>query len=174
MSMVAAVSFVMRLRGARGLTGRLFGWAAGLAAFLITALLLGLVLGRALGLNIVWIPEVTRIMLVWGVMLGAVSASCSREHFKLELLGPGDPDRPTLFDLLRTSVALALFAYVAIGGWPTIAGAAMQAFASVPLSYSVMRTAVVGGVGLMAAVEFVIFLEQLTLYGRRTPVGEAS
>jgi TRAP-type C4-dicarboxylate transport system permease small subunit len=132
------------------------------------------VVGRALGLNIVWIPEATRIMLVWGVALGAVSASCSREHFKLELLGSGDPDRPTLFDLIRTSIALALFAYVAIGGWPTIAGAAMQAFASVPLSYSVMRTAVVGGVGLMAVVELLILAEQWALYGRRTPVGDAS
>ncbi len=90
------------------------------------------------------------------------------------MLGSGDPDRPTLFDLIRTSIALALFAYVAIGGWPTIAGAAMQAFASVPLSYSVMRTAVVGGVGLMAVVELLILAEQWALYGRRTPVGDAS
>jgi TRAP-type C4-dicarboxylate transport system permease small subunit len=72
--MAEAVSFVIRLRRTRSLMGRVFGWAAGLAAFLITALLLGLVVGRALGLNIVWIPEATRIMLVWGVALGAVSA----------------------------------------------------------------------------------------------------
>jgi TRAP-type C4-dicarboxylate transport system permease small subunit len=172
--MGAADSFVSRLRQLRATTGRLFGWAAGLAAFLITALLLGLVLGRALDLNIVWIPEATRIILIWGVALGAVSASCSQEHFKLELFGSVDPDRPTLFDLIRTTVALALFAYVAIGGWPTIAGAAMQAFASVPFSYSVMRTAIVGGVGLMAVVELLILVEQLTLYTRQKTVGEAS
>lgn len=172
--MNSADSLVNRLRTLRAVAGRVFGWAAGLAAFLITALLLGLVLGRALDLNIVWIPETTRILLVWGVALGAVSASCSREHFRLELLGSGDPDRPTLFDLIRTAVALALFAYVTVGGIPTIAGAAMQAFASVPLSYSVMRAAVVGGVGVMAVVECLILIEQLILYKRRTLAGAAS
>jgi hypothetical protein len=49
----------------------------------------------------------------------------------------------------------------------------MQAFASVPLSYSVMRTAVVGGVGLMAAVEALILAEQLLLYRRRPLPGVA-
>jgi TRAP-type C4-dicarboxylate transport system permease small subunit len=172
--MSGADSFVNRLRALRAAVGRVFGWAAGLAAFLITTLLLGLVLGRALGLNIVWIPETTRIMLVWGVALGAVSASCSREHFRLELLGSGDPDRPTVFDLVRTSLALALFAYVTVGGIPTIASAAMQAFASVPLSYSVMRAAIVWGIGLMAAVECLILIEQLVLYVRRRFAGVAS
>ena len=53
-------------------------------------------------------------------------------------------------------------------------GAAMQAFASVPLSYSVMRAAVVGGVGVMAVVECLILIEQLILYKRRTLAGAAS
>lgn len=168
-----AVSFVNRLRSVRIAAGHVFGVAAGVAAFLITALLCGLVAGRALGLNIVWIPEVTRIVLVWGVALGAVSASCSREHFRLEILGPGRPDRPSIMDLIRTSVAVALFAYVAIGGLPTIASAAMQAFASVPLSYSVMRTAIVGGIGLMAAIECLILAEELILFKHRAVTGDA-
>ncbi len=151
----------------------MFGWGAGLAAFLITALLLGLVLGRALDLNIVWIPETTRILLVWGVALGAVSASCSREHFQLEMFGAPDPDRPSFLDLIRTLAAIALFGYVAIGGLPTIASAAMQAFASVPLSYSVMRTAVVGGIGLMAVIECLILAEQLRLFRRSLPMAGA-
>ena len=167
------VSSVEGLRRTRVLLGRVLGWAAGLAAFLITTLLLGLVLGRALDLNIVWIPETTRILLVWGVALGAVSACCSREHFRLEMFGASDENRPTFLDLIRTAVAIALFGYVAIGGLPTIASAAMQAFASVPLSYSVMRTAVVGGVGLMAAVEALILAEQLLLYRRRPLPGVA-
>lgn len=171
--MGGSVAWVRGLRRSRALIGRVFGWAAGLAALLITALLLSLVLGRALGLNIVWISETTRILLVWGVALGAVSASCTREHFRLEMFGSGHEDQPTFLDLIRTMVALALFAYVTIGGLPTIASAAMQAFASVPLSYSVMRTAVVGGIGLMAAVEFLILCEQLLLFNRRPPAGGA-
>jgi TRAP-type C4-dicarboxylate transport system permease small subunit len=157
---------VRALRSLRGWIGRLTGWGAGMAAFLITTLLLGLVAGRAFQLNIVWIPETTRIVLIWGVALGAVSASCGREHFKLELFGAGDENRPTAFDILRTGVALALFVYVAIGGYPTIASTAMQSFASIPLSYSVMRMAVVGGVAMMAVVELLILLEQVTLFGR--------
>jgi hypothetical protein len=61
-----------------------------------------------------------------------------------------------------------------VGGIPTIASAAMQAFASVPLSYSVMRAAIVWGIGLMAAVECLILIEQLVLYVRRRFAGVAS
>lgn len=165
--MEALPALVERLRRLRARGGQVFGLGAGLAAFLITTLLLGLVIGRALGLNIVWIPEATRIVLIWGVALGAVSASCSREHFKLEIFGGGDQNRPTLLDLLRSAVAILLFAYVTVGGLPTIASAAMQAFASLPLSYSVMRLAVVGSVGLMGVVECLILAEQLLLVRRR-------
>lgn len=172
--MEALPASVERLRRLRARFGQVFGLGAGLAAFLITTLLLGLVIGRALGLNIVWIPEATRIVLIWGVALGAVSASCSREHFKLEMFGAGDENRPTLLDLLRTSVAILLFAYVTVGGLPTIASAAMQAFASLPLSYSVMRLAVVGCVGLMGLIECLILAEQLLLVrGRRAVAGDA-
>jgi TRAP-type C4-dicarboxylate transport system permease small subunit len=164
---------VIALRGLRSLIGRVTGAGAGLAAFLITTLLLGLVIGRAFQLNIVWIPEATRIVLIWGVALGAISASCSREHFKLEMFGVADENRPTTFDLLRTIAAIGLFAFVAIGGYPTIASTAMQAFASLPLSYSVMRMAVVGGIAMMAVVEMLILLEQVILLaGRTEPGGE--
>ena len=170
--MHAIPAAVRRLRGLRALLGHVFGLGAGLAAFLITTLLLGLVIGRALGLNIVWIPEATRIVLIWGVALGAISASCSREHFRLEMFGAGDENRPTLFDIVRTAVAVLLFGYVALGGYPTIASTAMQVFASIPLSYSVMRFAVVAGIGAMAVVECLILAEQLVLLRRRfTPAG---
>lgn len=170
--MDAVPASVERLRRLRALVGHVFGLGAGLAAFLITTLLLGLVIGRAVGLNIVWIPEATRIVLIWGVALGAVSASCGREHFRLEMFGAGDEGRPTLFDLLRSAVAILLFAYVTVGGLPTIASAAMQAFASLPLSYSVMRLAVVGCVGLMCLIEVLILAEQLLLVRRRHAFAE--
>jgi TRAP-type C4-dicarboxylate transport system permease small subunit len=165
--MEAVPAAVRQLRALRALAGYVFGLGAGLAAFLITTLLLGLVIGRALGLNIVWIPEATRIVLIWGVALGAISASCSREHFRLEMFGSSNENRPGIFDILRTSAAILLFGYVALGGLPTIASAAMQAFAAIPLSYSVMRFAVVAGIGTMALVECLILAEQLLLFGRR-------
>ncbi|MCA3703403.1 MAG: hypothetical protein INF12_10275, partial [Methylobacterium sp.] len=57
---------VTTLRNLRAGIGLVTGACAGLAAFLITALLLGLVIGRAFHLNIVWVPEATRIVLIWG------------------------------------------------------------------------------------------------------------
>lgn len=158
---------VLALRRLREGLGHLTGACAGVAAFLITTLLLGLVIGRIFQLNIVWIPEATRIVLIWGVALGAVSASCSREHFKLEMFGTGDENTPTLLDFVRSAVAFILFTYVVVGGLPTIASTAMQSFASLPLSYSVMRTAVVTGVGMMAFVELCILAEQLVLFSQR-------
>ena len=158
---------VTTLRNLRAGIGHVTGACAGLAAFFITALLLGLVIGRAFHLNIVWVPEATRIVLIWGVALGAVSASCGREHFKLEMFGTGDESRPTVLDLVRTTVALILFTYVMVGGFPTIASTAMQAFASLPVSYSVMRTAVVAGIGMMAFVELCILVEQCLFLTQR-------
>ena len=160
---------VQVLRAWRARMGKVAGFAAGAAAFLITSLLVGLVAGRALGLNIVWIPEATRVAFIWGVALGALAVSCGREHFKVEIFGREDPDRPGLFALVRTACAVLLFGYVAIGGYPTIAGAAMQAFAALPFSYSLMRSAVILCLAGMCLAEVLIFIEQALLLARRRP-----
>ena len=157
---------VQTLRAIREGAGKVSAIGAGAAAFTITALLVGLVLGRTMELNIVWIPEATRIVFIWGVALGALSVSCGREHFKVEIFGKEDENAPGLFAAVRTALAVVLFSYAAIGGFPTIASASMQAFASLPFSYSLMRTAVITCLGGMAFVELLILVEQLTLLGR--------
>ena len=162
---------VLRLRALRAGLGMGASVAAGLAALAIAALLVGLVAGRALGLNIVWIPEATRIVFIWGVALGALAVSCGREHFKVEIFGREDPDRPGLFALARTCLAVALLAYVAVGGYPTIQAAAMQAFAALPFSYSLMRSAVILGLAGMCLAEVLVLAEQAWLIAARPPGG---
>ena len=60
---------VSSLRTIRAQGGKLFGLLAGIASLIITLLLIGLVIGRILGLNIVFIPETTRIVFIWGVAM---------------------------------------------------------------------------------------------------------
>lgn len=151
--------------------GRVLGVAAGVAALVIATLLVGLVAGRALQLNIVWIPEATRIVFIWGVALGCLAVSCGREHFKVEIFGKEDEDAPGIFAVVRTLLAVALFAYIATGGWPTIASASMQAFASLPFSYSLMRSAVVACLAGMCAVEVLVLAEQVQLMAARRHTG---
>ncbi len=160
-------SGVRTLRAVRAGAGRVLGIAAGVAALAIATLLVGLVAGRAMQLNIVWIPEATRIVFIWGVALGCLAVSCGREHFKVEIFGKEDVDAPGVFAVLRTVLAVLLFGYVAVGGWPTIASASMQAFASLPFSYSLMRTAVVSCLAGMCVVEVLVLLEQVQLLAAR-------
>jgi len=54
-------------------------------------------------------------------------------------------------------------AYVLVGGYPTIAGAAMQQFASLPFSYSLMRTAIITCVGGMLITEIIFLIEQVII-----------
>ena len=154
---------VSSLRTIRAQGGKLFGLLAGIASLIITLLLIGLVIGRILGLNIVFIPETTRIVFIWGVAMGTVSVSCFREHFQVELFGREDINSATYFSIFRTIVAISVLAYVLVGGYPTIAGAAMQQFASLPFSYSLMRTAVITCVGGMLITEIIFLIEQVII-----------
>ena len=84
--MSAEHQLVSALRTIRAQGGKLFGLLAGIASLIVTLLLISLVIGRMLGLNIVFIPEATRIVFIWGVAMGTISVSCLREHFQVELL----------------------------------------------------------------------------------------
>ena len=148
---------ISSLRTIRAQGGKLFGLLAGIASLIITLLLISLVIGRILGLNIVFIPEATRIVFIWGVAMGTISVSCLREHFQVELFGREDINSATYFSIFRTIVAISVLAYVLIGGYPTIAGAAM------PFSYSLMRTAVITCVGGMLVTEIIFLIEQITI-----------
>lgn len=154
---------ISSLRTIRAQGGKLFGLLAGIASLIVTLLLISLVIGRILGLNIVFIPEATRIVFIWGVAMGTISVSCLREHFQVELFGREDINFATYFSIFRTIVAISVLAYVLIGGYPTIAGAAMQQFASLPFSYSLMRTAVITCVGGMLVTEIIFLIEQITI-----------
>ncbi|MFM9993939.1 MAG: hypothetical protein ACKVOY_21185 [Burkholderiaceae bacterium] len=151
------------MRTIRAQGGKLFGFLAGIASLIITLLLISLVIGRILGLNIVFIPEATRIVFIWGVAMGTISVSCFREHFQVELFGREDINSATYFSIFRTIVAISVLAYVLVGGYPTIAGAAMQQFASLPFSYSLMRTAVITCVGGMLITELIFLIEQVLI-----------
>lgn len=161
--MSAEHQLVSALRTIRAQGGKLFGLLAGIASLIVTLLLISLVIGRMLGLNIVFIPEATRIVFIWGVAMGTISVSCFREHFQVELFGREDINSATYFSIFRTIVAISVLAYVLIGGYPTIAGAAMQQFASLPFSYSLMRTAVITCVGGMLVTEIIFLIEQITI-----------
>ena len=154
---------VSSLRTIRAQGGKLFGFLAGLASLIITLLLISLVIGRMLGLNIVFIPEATRIVFIWGVAVGTISVSCFREHFQVELFGREDINSATYFSIFRSIVAISILVYVLVGGYPTIAGAAMQQFASLPFSYSLMRTAVITCVGGMLVAEIIFLIEQVII-----------
>ena len=161
--MITENQVVSSLRTIREQGGKLFGLLAGIASLIITLLLISLVIGRILGLNIVFIPETTRIVFIWGVAIGTLSVSCLREHFQVELFGREDVNSATYFSIFRTIVAISVLAYVLVGGYPTIAGAAMQQFASLPFSYSLMRTAVITCIAGMLVTEVIFLIEQIAI-----------
>lgn len=134
-----------------GLRRRLAGLVLGLAALLGTAVLLvlaGNVVARMAGLNLVWVGETSRVLFVWGVAVGMIAVSLTGQHFRVDLFGRdpvGEHEPSGPWEIVLQIGAVAVLAYVAVHAAPTIARAALQPMSSIPLTFGVMRTALVVG-----------------------------
>ena len=124
----------------------LFMGLAGLFGATILLLLTGNVAVRIFGLNIVWVSELSRVLFVWGVAFGMTAVSLSGRHFRVDLLSATDTSERELegwWEIVLQLGACAVLVYIAYYAWPTIARAAEQPMASIPLSYGTFRGALV-------------------------------
>jgi TRAP-type C4-dicarboxylate transport system permease small subunit len=163
---------VATLQRARRHAGTAMARAAG-AAGLVLLSLLGLNVGsRLFDLNLAWIAETARIVFMWGMGFGMIAVSLFGLHFRVDLanLSAEQNAEPTdLWEIAVQMLACAVLAYVLYFAIPSIARAATQVFASVPLSYGTMRLALVVGIGGMLVAHLWRVLEIVLTHVRPAP-----
>jgi TRAP-type C4-dicarboxylate transport system permease small subunit len=120
---------------------------------LVLLSLLGLNVGvRLADINLPWMAETTRIVFMWGIVIGVIAVSLSSQHFRVDVfnLKAVDEAEPGgMWELVLQLIACAALAYVLYYAIPSIARASSQVFASVPLTYGTMRLALTVGLGGM-------------------------
>jgi TRAP-type C4-dicarboxylate transport system permease small subunit len=103
---------------------------------------------------------------------GMIAVSLFGLHFRVDLanLSAEQNAEPTdLWEIAVQMLACAVLAYVLYFAIPSIARAATQVFASVPLSYGTMRLALVVGIGGMLVAHLWRVLEIVLTHVRPAP-----
>jgi TRAP-type C4-dicarboxylate transport system permease small subunit len=137
--------FIVASARYRHLLSRLFAIAAGILGFLIVALLSTTVILRALGTTILWDFETARLLFAFGLAAGMIGLSLSDTHFRVSVFSDKtatitDPDR---FEALRQAAVAAVTGFIFWVGWPTIAIASGNKFATIPFTLGSLRLATV-------------------------------
>lgn len=147
------------------------GWLAGVAGLILLTLLGLNVVTRLFEINLVWIAETSRVVFLWGVAFGMIAVSLGGLHFRVNLfnLAATQNAEPTdLWEIVTQLLACAVLAYILYFAVPSIARAATQAFASIPLTYGTMRLAFTVGVAGMLVAHVWRVLELLLMRLSRT------
>jgi len=119
---------------------------AGLAGGALILLLMGSVVARAIGMNPVWVSETSRVLFVWGSAAGMIAVSLAGQHFRVDLTNTVQSDgesQPGPWELVLQVGICVVLAYIAWAAIPSIARAATQPMASIPLTYGSLRIALV-------------------------------
>jgi TRAP-type C4-dicarboxylate transport system permease small subunit len=140
------VSLLERMNASRRRLATLCTRSAGLAGAALLLLLAGNVLARAAGLNPVWVSETSRVLFVWGSAVGMIAVSLAGQHFRVDLTNTVQSEKespPGPWELVLQVGICAVLAYIAWAAAPSIARAATQPMASIPLTYGSLRIALV-------------------------------
>ncbi|OAN81972.1 hypothetical protein A8B78_00280 [Jannaschia sp. EhC01] len=119
---------------------------AGLAGGALILLLVGNVVARAAGLNPPWVSETSRVLFVWGSAVGMIAVSLAGQHFRVDLTNAVQSDHespPGPWELVLQVGICVVLTYIVWAAVPSVARAATQPMASIPLTYGSLRIALV-------------------------------
>lgn len=154
-------SFIVASAHYRMLLSRLFAVIAAILGFLIVSLLSTTVILRALGTTILWDFETARLLFAFGLASGMIALSLSDAHFRVSVFSDQtatitDPDR---YEALRQLAVAAVTGFIFWVGWPTIAVASGNKFATIPFTLGALRLATVLGMAGMCVAHTWSFVE---------------
>lgn len=145
--------------------------AGGALASLVSITVVSVIARYVFGAPFHWLEEVSGLLMIWIVMVGAISCERDGQHLAIGMLTDALPWRLRLLvELVITLLSLAVLGYLAVLGWRLAAGAQDKLTDILEISWFWIDVAVpVGAVG--AGIYMLLALKRIVtgLFGARDP-----
>lgn len=132
--------------------GRLWGWAAGLPLFVLVLITIAAVFMRyVVGQPLQWTEEVSGLLMVWIIMIGAVAAEREDAHLTIPLLPDALPRRIGLaMNVVVSLFSIVILVYMAWLAWQLAGRAQYKLTQILGVSWFWIDIAVTVGCAMMA------------------------